>query len=148
MILKQILQEQLKNAMKSKEETRVSVLRLLNAAIKNEEISKLKREDGLNDDEVSAVIARQIKQRKDAIEQFEKGGRADLVEKEKAELVILQSFMPEQLGEEEIRAIAREVIAGGASGFGAIMSAVMGKVKGKADGGTVKKIVEDVLNGS
>lgn len=135
----------MKNAMKSKEETRVSVLRLLNAAIKNEEISKLKREDGLNDDEITAVIARQIKQRKDAIEQFAKGGRADLVEKEKAELAILQSFMPEQLGEEEIRAIAREVIAGGASGFGAIMSAVMGKVKGKADGGMVKKIVEEII---
>lgn len=146
MSLKQTLQEELKNALKSKDETKISTVRFLNAAIKNEEINKSKREEGLSDDEITSVIARQIKQRKDAIEQFTKGGREDLTAKEKKELAILQSFMPAQMSEEEIRAVAREIIAGGAIGFGAVMSAVMQRLKGKAEGVIVKKIVEEVLH--
>ena len=145
MTLKQTIQEQLKTAMRSKDEITLSTLRLLHAKIKDEEIAKRKRDAGLSDEEITAVIARQIKQRKDSIEQFTRGGRADLAEREQKELAVLQAFMPAQIGEEEIRAIAREVIAGGASGFGEVMGAVMQKVKGRAEGGVVKKIVEEIV---
>lgn len=120
-------------------------LRLLHAEIKKEEIAKFKREEGLSDEEVIAVIAHQIKQRRDSIEQFTKGGRADLAEREQRELAVLQPFMPSQLGEEDILNIARETIAGGDIGFGQVMRAVMQKVKGRAEGSVVKKIVEGVL---
>ncbi len=139
------IQEQLKTSLKNKDVTLVAVLRMLISAIKNEEIAQVKREEGLSDEEIIAVIARQIKQRKDSIEQFTKGGRTDLAEKEQKELNILQAFMPEQMSDEEISSIAREIIAGGISGFGAVMSAVMQQVKGRADGGVVKKIVEKIL---
>ena len=145
MTLKQTIQEQLKTAMRSKDEITLSTLRLLHAKIKDEEIAKRKRDAGLSDEEITAVIARQIKQRKDSIEQFQKGGRGDLVEREQKELTVLQAFMTEQMSDEEIRAIAREVIAGGASGFGEVMGAVMQKVKGRAEGGVVKKIVEEIV---
>ena len=145
MTLKQTIQEQLKTAMRSKDEITLSTLRLLHAKIKDEEIAKRKREEGLSDDEVIGIVGKQIKQRKDSIEQFQKGGRGDLVEREQKELTVLQAFMPEQMSDEEIRAIAREVIAGGASGFGEVMGAVMQKVKGRAEGGVVKKIVEEIV---
>ena len=145
MPLKQHILEQLKTAMRSKDEITLSTLRLLHAKIKDEEIAKRKRDAGLSDEEITAVIARQIKQRRDSIEQFTRGGRADLAEREQKELAVLQAFMPEQMSDEEIRAIAREVIAGGASGFGEVMGAVMQKVKGRAEGGVVKKIVEEIV---
>ncbi|HCA66673.1 MAG: GatB/YqeY domain-containing protein [Parcubacteria group bacterium GW2011_GWC2_44_17] len=145
MSLKLTIQDQLKTSLKTKDATRVLVLRMLISAIKNEEIAQVKREEGLSDEEITAVIARQIKQRKDSIEQFIKGERMDLAEKEQKELSILQTFMPEQMSDEKIRSIAREIIAGGKSGFGAVMSAVMQQVKGKTDGGVVKKIVEETL---
>lgn len=145
MTLKLTIQEQLKSAMKGKDEARVATLRMLVSAIKNEEISALKREDGLNDEETRAVVARQIKQRRDSIEQFTKGARADLAEKEKAELAILQEFMPAELGEEEIRAVIKEVKESGASALGVIIGQVMGRLKGKADGNLVRKIVEAEL---
>ena len=145
MSLKLTIQDQLKTSLKTKDATRVLVLRMLISAIKNEEIAQVKREEGLSDEEITAVIARQIKQRKDSIEQFIKGERTDLAEKEQKELSILQTFMPEQMSDEKIRSISREIIAGGKSGFGAVMSAVMQQVKGKTDGGVVKKIVEETL---
>ena len=145
MSLKLTIQDQLKTSLKTKDATRVLVLRMLISAIKNEEIAQVKREEGLSDEEITLVIARQIKQRKDSIEQFIKGERMDLAEKEQKELSILQTFMPEQMSDEKIRSIAREIIAGGKSGFGAVMSAVMQQVKGKTDGGVVKKIVEETL---
>ena len=131
--------------MKNKDALRLVVLRSFSAALKNEEIAQKKRDEGLNDDESIAVIARQIKQRRDSILQFQKGGREDLAKKEEQELAILQSFMPAQMSEDEIREVAREVIASGASTFGAIMSAVIQKVKVTADGETVRKIVEESL---
>lgn len=145
MTLKHRILEQLKTAMRSKDEITLSTLRLLHAKIKEEEIAKRKREEGLSDEEITAVIARQIKQRRDSIEQFKKGGRADLAEREQKELEILQSFMPAPMSEEEIRAVAGEVIAGGATDFGAVMGAVMQKVKGRAEGGVVKRVVEEIV---
>src|SRR3989338_2218577 len=120
MSLKLTIQNQLKTSLKTKDATRVAVLRMLISAIKNEEIAQVKREEGLSDEEITAVIARQIKQRKDSIEQFIKGVRTDLAEKEQKELSILETFIPKQINDQEIRSTAREIIAGGTSGFGAV----------------------------
>ncbi len=148
MLKKQIL-EDLKSAMKEGNSSKRDTLRMLDSMIKNVEIEKKKREEGLSDEEVREVIAKAIKQRKDAVSQFEAGGRADLAEKEKAEVEILSVYMPEQLGEDEVRKIVKEVIANsGATSkaeIGKVMGPAMGKLKGQADGNLVKKIVEEEL---
>lgn len=148
-MLKQKINEDLKSAMKSGDSFKRDVLRFLDSAVKNIEIEKKKRETGLDDAEILEVIARLAKQRKDSIEQYEKGGRADLVEKEKKELEILMQYMPQQLSEDELRVIVKETIsavgATSASDVGKVMGVVMGKVKGKTDGNAVKKIVGEEL---
>ena len=117
--------------------------------MKNMEIEKMKKEEGLTDAEVLEVINRAVKQRRDSIEQFEKGGRQDLAEKEKKEMEILMAYLPEQLGEDKIREIIQEVIAqtgaAGKADMGKVMGQAMGKLKGQADGNVVKKIVEEEL---
>lgn len=149
MTLKQKIFEDLKAAMKAGEAEKRDVLRMLDSMIKNVEIEKMKRETGLTDEESMEVIARAVKQRKDAVAQYEEGGRPELAEKEKKEIEILMAYMPEQMGEEAVRAVVAEVIA--ASGvtskaeIGKVMGPVMGKLKGKADGNLVKKIVEESL---
>lgn len=124
-------------------------LRMLDSMIKNVEIEKKKREEGLSDEEVQEVIAKAIKQRKDAMAQFESGGRADLAEKEKAEVEILSVYMPEQLSEDEVRRTVKEIIAGSGAAskaeIGKVMGPAMAKLKGLADGNLVKKIVEEEL---
>lgn len=148
MLKKQIL-EDLKSAMKEGNAAKRDALRMLDSMIKNVEIEKKKREEGLSDEEVQEVIAKAIKQRRDAVAQFEAGGRADLAEKEKAEVEILSVYMPSQLGEDDVRKIIKEVIAeSGASSMaeiGKVMGPAMKKLKGLADGNLVKKIVEEEL---
>lgn len=148
-MLKQKIQEDLKNAMKAGDAQKRDTLRMLDSMIKNTEIEKMKRETGLTDEEVQEVIARGIKQRKDSVAQFEAGGRPELAEKENAEIEILLEYMPEQMSEEDVRSVVKEVIAQtGAStkaDTGKVMGAAMGKLKGKADGNLVKKIVEEEL---
>lgn len=146
-MFKQQLAAQLITALKSKDATRVSTLRLLISAIKNEEIAGKKREQGLTDDEVITIISRQIKQRRDSIAQYLAGNRADLVAREESELKILQEFMPTQMSADEIREIVKQVIATGAANMGAVMGQVMSRVKGQADGTAVRKMVEEALNG-
>lgn len=149
MSLKKQIFEDLKAAMKAGETEKRDVLRMLDSMIKNVEIEKMKRETGLTDEESMEVIARAVKQRKDAVAQYEEGGRPELAEKEKKEIEILMAYMPEQMGEEAVRAVVAEVIA--ASGvtskaeIGKAMGPIMGKLKGKADGNLVKKIVEESL---
>lgn len=149
MDLKQKILADLKEAMKSGDVIRRECLRLLDAAIKNTEIEKRKKETGLSDDEIIEVAKRLIKQRKESSEQYEKGGRADLAEKEKKEAEILAGYMPKQLDEDKIREIVKEVISqSGAvskADMGKIMGQAMGKLKEQADGNTVRKIVEDEL---
>ncbi|MAG44653.1 aspartyl-tRNA amidotransferase [bacterium] len=143
--LKNQINQDLKNAMKAKNELELSVLRMLNSVIMNEAVAKKKKEQGLNDEEIIQVISRQIKQRKDSITQYKKGKRDDLAEQEEKELKILEKYMPEQMSEDQIRKIAQKVIDSGANEFGAVMGQVMAQVKGKADGNVVKKVVEEVL---
>ena len=139
----------MKEAMKAGDATKRDTLRMLDSMIKNTEIEKLKKEEGLNDEEVQAVIARAVKQRRDSVEQYKAGGREDLAEKESKEIEILSGYMPEQLGEDKIREIVKAVIAEtGATSkadMGKVMGAAMGKLKGQADGNVVKKIVEEEL---
>jgi uncharacterized protein len=150
MSLKQKINDDLKQAMKMGDTYKRDTLRMLDSMIKNVEIEKKKREDGLNDEEVLEVVTRAVKQRKDSIEQYKSGGREDLVSKEQEEIEILSGYMPEQLGEEKIREAVKEIIAEvGASSkseIGKVMGKAMVKLKGQADGNVVKKIAEEELN--
>ena len=149
MNLKEKINSDIKDAMRSGDTVRRDTLRFLDSAIKNAEIEKKKKETGLNDEEVLEVIARSVKQRNDSIKQYTDGGRPELAEKEKAELEILKAYMPEQMSEDEIKKVVKEIISSAgtvnASDMGKIMGQVMGKLKGKADGNIVKKIVGEEL---
>lgn len=149
MPIKQQILDDLKAAMKAGDSEKRDALRMVDSMIKNAEIEKKKREEGLTDEEIIEVISRAVKQRKDAIAQYESGGRPELAEKEKKEIEILMAYMPAQLSEDEVRSVVKEVIsATGASGkadTGKVMGAAMAKLKGKADGNLVKKIVEEEL---
>jgi len=153
MLLKERLSEDLKSAMRGQktdpeQKIRVSTIRFLNAEIKNAEI--LKKEE-LNDDEIQDIIQRQIKRRKDSIEQYKKGGREDLAEKEAKEEKILASYLPEQLSDEEIRELAKKAIeetgATSPKEMGKVMSKLMPEVRGKADGKRVSQIASELLKG-
>jgi len=147
MSLNKKLDDDMKSAMRQRDALKLSVLRMLISAIKMRQIDKNVKE--LDDPEIVEIIQRQIKQHRESIAQFEKGGRADLVDKESKELKILELYMPAQLGDEELAAIIKQVIAeSGAttkSDAGKVMKLVMEKVKGKADGKRVSQIVAGLL---
>jgi uncharacterized protein YqeY len=148
MTLKERLKAELTEAMKARDALKVSTLRLVVSTIKNREIDARK---DLDDEGVLAVLSTAVKQRRESIEQFEKAGRTDLSDKEKAELVIIQTYMPQQMGKDEVIALVKEAVAEtGASGpadMGKVMKALMPKVKGKADGRLVNDLVKEALGG-
>ncbi len=161
MSLKEKIQSDIKEAMKSGENEKVGVLRMLQAEIKNAEIAKrtklskagetdLEKKSELIDDEIIDVINRETKKRKDAIELYEKGGRKELAEKEKKEAEFLSVYMPEQMSEEEIRSLAKKTIdrlnASGQHDMGKVMGALKLEIKGKADGAMVSRIVKELLS--
>ncbi len=147
------LQEQLvsdmKESMKSGDSVKVSTIRMLKAAIKNKEIEKGGTSYKLSDKEVLEVIATAIKQRKDSIEQFTKGHRQDLAEKEKKELEILQSYLPPQMSDEEIKAEVKKAIsetsAASQKDIGKVMKVLMPRIAGRADGAVVNRIVRELI---
>jgi uncharacterized protein len=150
-MIHQQIENDLKSALKAGNREKAGVLRFLISAIKNHQIElKKKDEKYLPDEDVVAVIRRQAKQRKDSIEGYEKGGRAELAEKEKNELDILENYLPLQMSEEEVRKIvdqkAEELGISDKSGFGKLMGAVMKDLQGKTDGIAVKKAVEEKLD--
>jgi len=149
--LSERIDSDLKDAMRAKDTTRLSVLRMLKAALKNAAIEKSGADAQLSDAEAAQVIRKQVKQRQDSIESFEKGGRAELAAKEKEELSILQSFLPQQMSAEELTKVVRETIAElGAtsrSQMGAVMKALQAKVAGRADGKTLSAEVQKQLSG-
>ena len=149
MTLKNQLNDDLKAAMRRGDDVRKSVIRLLRAAIHNEEKPGTREPIELDDDGVIAVLGRQAKQRRDSIEAFRQGGRQDLVDKEEAELAIITEYLPEQMTEGEVRALATAAIENvGASGpqeMGKVMGSLMPQVKGKADGKMVSGIVTELL---
>jgi uncharacterized protein YqeY len=144
--IKENLSAQMKAAMKSGEKDLLGFVRNLHAAIRKKEIDD--RVD-LDDAAVRKIIQSAIKQRQDSIEQFKAGGRQDLVDKETAELKFLQSYMPEQMGEAEIRKIVdwavTEAKASSAKDMGSVMKLLMPKVQGRADGKLVNQIVKERL---
>ena len=146
MNLRDKIKNDLKDAMKSGDNVTRDVLRMLNSDIKNVEID-LKKE--LADDDVVKIIKRNIKSRRDSIEQYKKGNREDLAVQEERELKILEKYMPEQMNEEEIRKIVIDIIkkseASGAADFGKVMGVVMRETKGIADGNVVSRIVKEEL---
>lgn len=129
---------------------RRDTLRMLDAMIKNTEIEKLKKEEGLSDAETQEVIARAVKQRKDSVAQYIAGERSELAEKENKEIEILVGYMPEQVGEDKIKEVVCEIIASvGAvskADIGKVMGQAMSRLKGQTDGNVVKKIAEELLN--
>lgn len=146
MSMKDRLSSDFKNALKNKDSLRKNAVNMVRAAIKQYEVDNRKE---LNDDGILDVITKQVKMRKDAIEDFKKGERADLVEEYEAEIDILMEYMPEQFSEEEVRQLiletAREICVQDKKDMGKLMGAVMPKVKGKADGNLVRKIVNSIL---
>jgi uncharacterized protein YqeY len=139
----------LKDAMRAKHATRVSVLRMVKAALQNAAIEKSGADAQLTDAEAVQVIRKQVKQRQDSIESFEKGGRVELAAKEKEELSILQSYLPQAMSADELAKIVRETIAEvGATSkaqMGAVMKALQTKVAGRADGKTLSAEVQKQL---
>ena len=148
MTLKERITEDMKTAMRSGEKDRLAVIRLLQAAIKQREVDE---RIVLDDAQITAVLEKMIKQRKESIVAFEKGARADLVAKESAEIVILQPYLPAQLGEAELDALIAEAIAttGAASikDMGKVMGIVKAKAAGKADMGAVGARIKAKLGG-
>ncbi len=151
MTLQEKIKEEMKNAMRAKDETRTLVLKGVISAFTNELVAtKRMPQDPLPDEEVMTVITRLAKQRKDSIAQFEAGGRADLAENEKVELKVLEEFLPEMMSVEEITKIAEakktEMGITDATQKGQFMGALMKDLKGKADGGDVKNVVDSLFN--
>ena len=147
--LKNQISQDLKSAMKKGDALCVSTLRMVSSAISNKEIELRKRDVGLSDQEVIGVISSESKKRKDAAEGFEKGGRADLAEKEKAELAILQAYLPPEIGDDDLLRIIkdgiREAGAAGEKDFPKVMKIIMPTLKGKASGDRISKTLKAEL---
>ena len=147
MALKEKLMADFKDAMKAKDEVAKNTISFARAAIKQYEVDH--REE-LSDDGIIAILSKQVKMRKDALADFEKAGRTDLIESYKAEIEVLNRYLPEQLSDDKICQIVEETAAdlgieSGMQNMGKLMGSVMAKVKGVADGGQVKKLVEEFL---
>ena len=150
MAIKDQIMADLKEAMKNKEQDRLRVLRSLKSKLLEREINERKEgEATLSDEQTIEVLMKAAKQRKESIEQFEKGNRDDLADSEKKELEIIQSYLPEMLSENEVRDIAREKIeelgAEDMSDMGQVMGVLMHELKGKAEGSLVSKVVKEEL---
>lgn len=146
MSLMEKLTADMKEAMKHGEKERLSVIRLVRGAVRQAEIDGKKT---LSDDEIIGVITKEVKMRRDSIEEFERGNRADLVEKTQTEIAILMPYLPEQLSADEVRRIVEaavsEVGATTAKDMGKVMGVLMPRVKGRADGKLVNEIVRSLL---
>jgi hypothetical protein len=150
MTLSQRIDSDLKEAMRAKDATRLSVLRMLKSALKYGAIAKPGAEAELSDAEAAQVIRKQVKQRQDSIESFEKGGRTELAEKEREELSILNAYLPQAMSADDVAKVVGETIAEiGAtskSQMGAVMKALQAKVTGRVDGKTLSAEVQKQLS--
>ncbi len=146
MSLKQQLANDLKDAIRQGQEARKNAIRMVTWAVKNAEVEK---GGDLSDTDVLGVISKQVKQRRESIDEFEKAGRSDLVAKESDELTVLEAYLPPQVGREEIAEAAREVIAEvGASGprdKGKVMPVLVKRLAGRAEGRDINEVVTDLL---
>lgn len=141
------LSEDMKQAMKDKDKETLSVIRMVRASLQNESIKLGK--DELTEDEELTILSRELKQRKDSLQEFEAAGRDDLVEKTKKEIAILEPYMPAQISIDELKSLINETIqeigASSMKDMGKVMGAIMPKVKGKADGSQINKLVQESL---
>nr|WP_280115488.1 GatB/YqeY domain-containing protein [Enterococcus casseliflavus] len=141
------MNDDMKTAMKAKDKETLQVIRMLKASIQNEQI---KKGSDLNEEEELTVLSREMKQRRDSLNEFEKADRNDLAEKVKVEIAVVEKYLPAQLDEAEIRQIVAGAIektgASSSKEFGKAMGAVMPQVKGKADGNQVNAIVKELLD--
>jgi uncharacterized protein YqeY len=147
MALVERLQQEIKSAMLAREADRLNALRLLKSAIGYVQIEK--KTDALSDTDFIAVVQREVKKRRDAVEQYTSGGRPELAEKEKGEIAVLETFLPQPLSPEEVESLVRATIqelgATDKKQMGAVMKAVQAKVAGRADGKTISGIVSRLL---
>ncbi len=148
MVLREKISFDLKNALRNKKAVDLSVLRMLQSAIRNKEIEKKKR-DGLTDEEVIEVIISEVKKRKEAVNEYVKAQRQDLAGKEESEIEVLMGYMPKQMEEMEIREEVKKAIQEAGSttqlDLGKVMKIIMPRLKGKADGNLINKIVREEL---
>lgn len=149
MTLREKIPEDLKNALRNKHQLELSVLRMLQSAIRNKEIEIKSGKEFLTDEEVIEVVAGEVKKRKEAVSEYTKANRRELADKEKAEVDILMRYMPKQMEEEEIRLEARNVIdeinALSVKDMGKVMKQIMPRLKGRAEGSVVSRIVKEEL---
>ncbi len=149
MALSQKIQDDMKAALLGGNRFEGDVLRNLKAAILNEEVATGKREEGLGDAEVEKIIVREVKKRNESIKLYEENGRPELAEDEKKEIAVLSTYLPKQLGEDEIREIAKLVIEEidnvGPSMMGQVIGGVKAKAGNAADGATVARVVKELL---
>ena len=148
MTLQEKIQSHLTDAMRSKDQLRLSVLRMMKSAVKNKEIEKMK---ALEESELLAVLITLVKQRKDSVEQFRRGGRQELADKEEAEIKIIEEYLPAAASEQEIQqAVAQAIEETGAASMkdmGKVMKATLARLSGKsADGARVSQLVKDKLS--
>jgi uncharacterized protein YqeY len=150
MTLSQRIDSDLKDAMRAKDAARLSVLRMLKSALKYGAIAKSDTEAELSEAEAAQVIRKQVKQRQDSIESFEKGGRTELAEKEREELSILNRYLPQAMSADEVANVVRETIAEiratSKAQMGAVMKALQAKVAGRVDGKTLSAEVQKQLS--
>lgn len=147
MNLSERLSEDMKQAMKDKNKVRLSVIRMVRAAMKNQEIDS---GTSLTEEDVLALIQKELKQRRDSLQAFESAGRADLVDEVKAEIEVLITYLPEQLSEDELRQLAQDIIrdlgAVSKADMGKVMGQLMPKIRGRADGKVAQTVVQSLLN--
>lgn len=144
MTLRTQLTDQMKNAMRARDQLRLDTIRFVLSQIKNQEID-LKRE--LSDEEIISAIKKEVKNRKDAIEQFRQGGRDEIVQEEELKLEVLKEFLPAEMSDEDLEKIVRKVIdLAEDKSFGKVMPAVMAEVKGQVDGRRVSEMVKNVIH--
>ncbi|MBM6613875.1 GatB/YqeY domain-containing protein [Desemzia sp. RIT804] len=147
MTLLTTINDDIKTAMKAKDKNKLSVLRMIKSSLQNEQI---KKGTDLSEEDELAVLSREMKQRRDSLTEFKKADRQDLVDPLENEIAIVADYMPKQLTEDELRSVVQDVIASvnatSAKDFGKVMGAVMPKVKGKADGNDINRIVKEQLS--
>ena len=147
MSLKDQLNEDLKTAMKAKDETRISAIRMLKAAISNFELARAKDAQPPTEADYLGIVEKQIKQRRESIELYQKGNRLELAAKEEAEIAALQGYLPQQLSRDEIKTEVQGIIAAlGTKEFPQVMRQAATKLKGRADGKTVNEVVKELTS--
>ncbi|MDK6804196.1 GatB/YqeY domain-containing protein [Aerococcus sp. UMB7834] len=140
------LNQDIKQAMKAKDKTALSVLRMLKGSVQNEEINE---GGSLTEDQEMTVLSRELKQRKDSISEFRAAGREDLAEKTEAELGYVEKYLPEQLSRDEIEAVVKDLIqatnAQSKADFGKVMGQAVARMKGQAAGAEIQQVVKELL---